>query len=186
VARSCNCAGGACGCTITVGDGLTISGIGTAQSPFLIEVGDIAINQKIDFNDSENVFWTVSGGGETADPLQVEALAVGVLMPTGTVTHSSGNLDLTAYEAGGVVSVTMNGDIAALDLPTVPGSRGTFIILRLIQGTGPPNVVTSWGSILWAGGTDPTLSTTGSDVDIIRLTSFGSGWYGVVEALDIS
>lgn len=34
----CSCAGSACNCNITVGDGLTVSGTGNANSPFVISL----------------------------------------------------------------------------------------------------------------------------------------------------
>lgn len=34
----CSCAGSACNCNITVGDGLTVSGTGNANSPFIISL----------------------------------------------------------------------------------------------------------------------------------------------------
>lgn len=54
----CNCAGNACNCNITVGDGLIVSGTGNATAPFLISLSstylpiEVAVDGPVDISNA--------------------------------------------------------------------------------------------------------------------------------------
>jgi hypothetical protein len=52
------------------------------------------------------------------------------------------------------------------------------ILLRLVQGASAPFTVTWPGTVLWVGGTAPTLSTGAGDIDIVSLYWNGTNYFG--------
>ncbi len=78
---------------------------------------------------------------------------------------------------GNVFSLTLTGTVT-ISFSNVPASNASSVTLFLIQdGTGSRTVV--WpGSVIWPGGTAPTLTTTASHVDMIVLmtTNAGTTW----------
>ena len=75
------------------------------------------------------------------------------------------------------ITVTGNSPIVIGNNPAGPCN----IVLKVIQGDGS-DTVSSWsassGSIYWAGGSAPTLSTGSGDVDIITFYFDGTNYYG--------
>lgn len=71
----CNCASGSrCDCAIIGGPGITVSGTGTAERPYLVSAAPNA-NGAILFEDSSTVDFTVTGSGTQIDPYIVRATA---------------------------------------------------------------------------------------------------------------
>lgn len=61
---------------------------------------------------------------------------------------------------------------------TAPAGIGNFLLRVVQDGTGS-RVVTWPGSVLWAGGTAPVLSTGANAVDIVTFYYNGTSYYGV-------
>jgi hypothetical protein len=79
--------------------------------------------------------------------------------------------------SGNVFSLTLSGNVT-LSFSNVPASGCASVTLFLIQdGTGSRTV--TWpGSVIWPGGTAPTLTTTANHVDLIVMmtTNAGTTW----------
>ena len=71
--------------------------------------------------------------------------------------------------------------------PPASGKAGVVTLILKQDGTGTNTV--SWGdTILWAGGSAPTITATGNAVDVLFLFTIdgGSAWYGFVCGQDMS
>ena len=91
---------------------------------------------------------------------------------------------------GNVQTFTMNGN-CTFTMPSGSGLQaGTSLTLILTQdGTG--SRTGAFTSVLWAGGTAPTLTTTATTgIDILTFYTFNGGaspvWYGFVSGADMS
>jgi hypothetical protein len=103
-------------------------------------------------------------------------------------SSASGTLELD-LENGNHFEVTLTESISTLTLsnPPASGKAGAFT-LKLTQG-GSGGYTVSWpGSVQWAGGSAPTLTTDVGGVDILTFLTYDGGttWYGGVFGLDLS
>lgn len=76
MARNCGCAGGSCGCLIEAGEGIVVSGLGTATNPYVITSSLGNLGEVLDFVDSASVNFTVTGSGQGIDPMTVTAVTI--------------------------------------------------------------------------------------------------------------
>lgn len=76
MARNCGCGGASCGCLIEAGNGITITGIGTAADPYRVvaDIGDL--DSALSFQNSATVTWSIAGTGTPVDPLVISATAL--------------------------------------------------------------------------------------------------------------
>lgn len=74
--RGCGCAGGACSCSVTGGDGIDVSGTGTAIDPFVVTAEIDQLAGTIVFSDSATIDFTVSGDGTPSSPMTVSAAII--------------------------------------------------------------------------------------------------------------
>jgi hypothetical protein len=103
-------------------------------------------------------------------------------------SSSSGTLELD-LENGNHFEVTLTESISTLTLsnPPASGKAGAFT-LAITQG-GSGSYTVSWpGSVKWAGGSAPTLTTDVGSVDILTFITYDGGttWYGFAAGLDFS
>ena len=96
----------------------------------------------------------------------VSAGAQSVAASTATTT-----VDMSA---GNVQNITLT---ASTTLTLSSAAVGTYI-LKLIQGGSGSYTVTWPGTVIWSGGTAPTLTTTVGKVDIVTLVFDGTNYYG--------
>lgn len=96
----------------------------------------------------------------------VSAGAQALAAPTNATT-----VDLSA---GNVLSISLT---SSTTFTFTGASVGTYI-LKLIQGGSGSYTVTWPGTVIWSGGTAPTLTTTVSKLDIITLVYDGTNYYG--------
>jgi hypothetical protein len=61
-------------------------------------------------------------------------------------------------------------------MPTAAAGK-SFIIMLKQDATGSRTV--AWSTVVWAGATAPTVTTTASKQDIYSFFSDGTNWYGV-------
>ena len=97
------------------------------------------------------------------------------------------NYTETLYSANTSTAITValtNGTVQLLTLTanttiTMPsvGAGKSFIIMLKQDATGSRTV--AWSTVVWAGGTAPTVTSTASKMDIYSFFSDGTNWYGV-------
>jgi len=91
-------------------------------------------------------------------------------------------------ENGNVHDVTLTDDCTfTFSNPPDAGSAGSFTLILRQDGTGSRSV--TWpGSVAWAGGTGPTLTTTANAVDILTFVTVDGGTtlYGMLAGADFS
>jgi hypothetical protein len=75
----CSCAGSACSCNITVGDGLVVSGTGNANSPFTISLASQSIPIDVAASGPIDVSGAQSG---TVIYISASANVTGLTLPT--------------------------------------------------------------------------------------------------------
>ena len=97
--------------------------------------------------------------------------------PTLTIAAGASTWDL---RDSNFAVITLNDDITlTLSNPVI----GTTYTLTVIQNSsGGPYVVTSWNggtTVLWPGGTAPTLSTAANEVDVVSFVYDGARLMGV-------
>jgi hypothetical protein len=99
---------------------------------------------------------------------------------------SGGILNLNLAN-GNVFDVALNASITAITISSPPATNnaGSFVLIFTADGTARGVV---WGSsILWPGGTAPTLTTTNGKKDVFGFISLNSGtnWYGFIGGQNI-
>lgn len=83
---------------------------------------------------------------------------------------------LTVDLANGTVqNLTLTGN-ATITMPTAVAGKSFIIMLRQ-DGTGSRSV--TWSTVVWPGGTAPTITGTASKMDMYSFFSDGTNWYGV-------
>jgi hypothetical protein len=123
----------------------------------------------------------VSGGdgsGHGAVSLAVST-AVAVIQEDANIVAASG----AAQTIPDVTTATMNIIVltANCTLTFPPVAAGKSFLLALKQDATGSRTVTWPGTIFWAGGTAPTLTTTANKLDLISVMSLdGTEWIGVV------
>ena len=100
---------------------------------------------------------------------------------------SSGATETLDMEVANVNDITLddNCTLTFINSPT-SGAAGSFTLI-LRQDVGGTNVITWPASVDWEGGVAPTLTLTGSAVDILSFFTVDGGttWFGFPAALDI-
>lgn len=95
---------------------------------------------------------------------------------------NSGTSDTIDWGAGNFQKSTLTGNVTYTF--TAPDGPGRFQLLLEQDATGSRTA--TWpGTVLWPGGTAPTLSTAANSIDIITFYYDGTNYYGV-ESLNFS
>jgi hypothetical protein len=76
---------------------------------------------------------------------------------------------------GTVQQLTLTGS-PTITMPTAAAGK-SFVIMLKQDGTGGRTV--TWSTVVWPGGTAPTVTSTASKQDIYSFFSDGTNWYGV-------
>ena len=99
--------------------------------------------------------------------------AVGTVSTATAINFESGNVVTAVLASGGSFTVS--------NAPT-SGVYGKFKLILTNGGT----VADPWhASVKFAGGTTPTLTTSGIDILTFETIDAGANWYAVVEGLDM-
>lgn len=77
---------------------------------------------------------------------------------------------------GTVQNLTLTGN-ATITMPTAVAGKSFIIMLRQ-DATGSRSV--TWSTVIWPGGTAPTITGTASKMDMYSFFSDGTNWYGVI------
>jgi hypothetical protein len=103
-----------------------------------------------------------------------------------SIAPSPGELILNLAN-GNVFDVALNANITTLTISSPPAANnaGSFVLIFTADGT--PRAVTWGASILWPGGTAPTLTSTNGKKDVFGFVSLNSGtnWYGFIGGQNI-
>jgi hypothetical protein len=76
---------------------------------------------------------------------------------------------------GTVQNLTLTGN-ATITMPTAVAGKSFILMLRQ-DGAGSRSV--TWATVVWPGGTAPTITGTASKMDMYSFFSDGTNWYGV-------
>mgnify|MGYP003149898870 FL=1 len=99
--------------------------------------------------------------------------AVGTVSTATAINFESGNV---------VTAVLASGGSFTISNPPTTGTYGKFKFILTNGGT----VADPWhASVKFAGGTTPTLTTSGIDILTFETIDAGANWYAVVEGLDM-
>jgi hypothetical protein len=130
---------------------------------------------------------TLSGAIVGADQI-ISAPVLKDVGETCVANATSGSTDTIDLTDGNVHNVTLTANCTfTFSNPPASGTSGSFTLFLNQDGTGSRTA--TWpGSVKWAGGTAPTLTTTASRTDILVFTTIDGGtiWYGAVSGQDFS
>ena len=130
---------------------------------------------------------TLSGTVVAADQI-IQRPVLKDIGETAVANATSGATDTIDLEDGNVHNVTLTANCTfTFSNPPASGTSGSFTLFLNQDGTGSRTA--TWpGSVKWAGGTAPTLTTTASRTDILVFTTIDAGtiWYGAVSGQDFS
>lgn len=100
--------------------------------------------------------------------------AIGTVSTSTAIDFSAGNVVTAVLASGGSFTITN---------PPTTGTYGKFKFILTNGGT----VTDPWpSSVKFAGGTTPTLTTSGIDILTFETIDAGANWYAVVDGLDMS
>jgi len=120
--------------------------------------------------------------GDTVDiPSGSTGTNLGLTNPTvtnyvETLYSANTSTAITVNLANGTVqNLTLTGN-ATITMPTAVAGKSFIIMLRQ-DATGSRSV--TWSTVVWPGGTAPTITGTASKMDMYSFFSDGTSWYGV-------
>ena len=96
---------------------------------------------------------------------------------TETVYTANSGTAITLDLANGTFqNITLTGN-TTITMPTAVAGK-SFMMLLSQDATGSRTI--TWSTVVWAGGTAPTITATASKRDIFSFFSNGTSWFGVV------
>jgi hypothetical protein len=180
------------GATLTITDGIAATSIadGTVTDAEFQYINTLASNAQTQIT----ARLPLAGGTMSGETIFADQLATRPVIKdyaetvyTGGSTSTAVTLDETD---GNVQTFTMTGN-CTFTMPSGSGLQaGTSLTLILTQdGTG--SRTGAFTSVLWAGGSAPTLTTTATTgIDILTFYTFNGGaspvWYGFASGADMS
>ena len=122
--------------------------------------------------------------GNTTVSLGGTATSVGNLTLVNTTVTNYTETPYTANSSTAITLALTNGTFqiitltgnATITMPTAAAGK-SFVIMLKQDGTGSRTV--TWSTVVWPGGTAPTITSTASKQDIYSFFSDGTSWYGV-------
>lgn len=88
------------------------------------------------------------------------------------------------YALGSIVELAQDTNVTSLSFANFGAANkwARMLIIRTKDATATPRTI-AWGSVKWAGGSAPTLSSTSGAIDVIELWSNGTVVYGFSRGL---
>ena len=118
---------------------------------------------------------TVNLGGTATSVGNLTLVNTTVTNYTETLYTANTGTAITVSLANGTVQqLTLTGN-ATITMPTAAAGK-SFVIMLKQDGTGSRTV--TWSTVVWPGGTAPTITSTASKQDIYSFFSDGTSWYG--------
>ncbi len=96
-------------------------------------------------------------------------VAIGTVTTSHTFDLTSGTLQTATLTASTACTFTM---------PTASSGRSFLLVLNQAATTG--NGTATFTSVLWAGGSAPTVTAAAGSIDMFSFVSDGTNWYGAV------
>lgn len=171
MARGCGCAGTTCSCKVEAASGspITVSGIGTATDPYVIDIGAVSASGLIAVQDTSTVYMTLTGAGTTGNPYRISgsvpvgASVVSVATDGGTTVVGSNQRSL----------VLAHPDPIAAHTILLPSTNTTLLQEVVVATTAG---VTSLTVEADTGSTVVNAPTTMPDSGFFRMGLFGTVW----------
>jgi hypothetical protein len=121
--------------------------------------------------------------GDTFD-IPSGSTGTGVVLTNPTVTNyvetlfsaNTGTAITVNLANGTVQNLTLTGN-ATVTMPTAVAGKSFILMLRQ-DATGSRSV--TWATVVWPGGTAPTITGTANKMDMYSFFSDGTNWYGVI------
>jgi DNA-binding transcriptional regulator LsrR (DeoR family) len=169
----CGCAGTTCGCKLVGSSQVTVTGTGTAQDPYTVTLGALAIAANVHVDDTTSVDMTILGAGTTLDPLVISAVVktgsdVTVTPATGGTTVIDANTNLEVFDAAATI---------ATHTITLPLTTNSFLKEITIISTHIITALTVGGAV---GTTVAGAPTTLAANAYFKMRLVGTVWRRVV------
>lgn len=100
-----------------------------------------------------------------------------------TQADAGSSYTLPAPTTAGIHDLTLTEN-CELTFPAATAGQSFTLILR--QGGSGSYTITWPGTVKWAGGTEPTLTTSVSAIDILGFFTDGTDWFGFVSGQNMS
>lgn len=113
----CGCAGSTCGCKVQGGSGVSITGTGTAQDPYIVTVDGIEITSLITVDDTSSVDLTLLGSGTALDPYVLSA-EINVGSTVVTTPTNGGTTEIDSEESAHVLEHVATIATHTIELPS--------------------------------------------------------------------
>lgn len=128
MARNCNCAGQSCGCLVTGGSGIQVTGQGTAANPFVVTniASDLATAFTV--SDTTTLDLVLTGGGTNLDPFILQGNVTAKLQQLSDVNNPGGNP--TAGQVPTYVGTSGAGGHWEFQVPTAITTPDVFVFSR--------------------------------------------------------
>lgn len=180
----CGCAGQGGSVVFEDTPGVDISGAGTAQNPYRINVRQLHVG----VTDTATIDMTLTGTGSETNPYTISADFVGTIQPPDWQESSSqfwsGAVNLSALTKPQTIRATLNGNVTSVTLPVWPSTSSGSITLILSQdATGGRTWVMPGTSM---GGIDIVLTPTPNARDLIVAHWTGVQWVMIPSAMNVS
>jgi hypothetical protein len=152
----------------------------TANNKIRINTGTLVFNSTVNcFNGTTNLFPSIRRNGanldfKLADNSDYAGIIYKTLLNSPTVTAGAVTFDCNLADIFAITLVT--GTPTTI---TLSNARAGSYVVNLKQPAGGSATVAWATTIVWAGGTAPTLTTTANYLDIITLIYDGTTWRGV-------
>jgi hypothetical protein len=180
----CGCAGSGGSVVFEDTPGVDITGAGTAQNPYRINVRQLYLQPQ----DTSTINMTITGTGSETTPYTISAEFTGTILPpdwqTSEMQNWIGAVNLSAVTKPLTIRATLTGDVTSVVLPTWTSAQAGAIYLLISQDVVGGHTWVMPGTS--AGGADIVLSPAPSARDFIRAYWTGLQWVLTAEALNVS
>lgn len=119
---------------------------------------------------------TISLGGTASSLGNVGLANVTITNYTETLYAANTGSAITVNLVNGTVQQLLMNASPTITMPTAVAGKSFVMMLRQ-DSTGSRAV--TWSTVVWAGGTAPTVTSTASKQDIYSFFSDGTSWFGV-------
>jgi len=184
--------------TVTIGDGAAVDTylnfdgnaadfrIGIDDGTDKLEIGGgVAHGTAAGISMDVNGDMTLGGGIACADEVIGRPRFTDYAETVNAIGNTGGGSQTIDLTLGNVVTATQTASETTYSF-TNPSATGKSCSFTLILTNGASNSGTAWpGSVDWAGGSEPSLTSSGVDVLTFTTVDAGTIWYGFAAGLDM-